>query len=500
MAVAVAADLRVCGLLASAYALLGGEHVALARNVLRDLTARLRAEVDFRNETRNAQRLVAKLAVPGVSVPATVHELSGKRVLTMEWVDGVRISDVAGLHARGIDTKAAGARLLAAFADMLYVHGDLHGDLHPGNILVRGGGDAFEIVLLDHGWYVPLADALRKQYCRLWCAFVLRDSATAQAVAAEIAGPKGSAIVPAVLSLGASQRGATARDGGAAASTSGGGGLSLGGLESLSAISHFPSEVVEILRGSQAARNIGAALGCLASDRLAINARAALAGLSVATSSDGRVRPARFASTSAVPRAVPPCSGHCIAICNGDLTRAEVLFSGEVLELERRVVAGVAAVVAARGANTAAACAALVQERKGLPRGLLVRAVSLGRRDRSRQAVSGAAWESANGLQRPRARGAGCNGLPLAETFGRLRSTYVPAAGFEARMAVCRPTSSIATFLCGWPGASKLSHPYTPSNAGPGLVTSQLRPPDASPCMRTKRCPGADCSVTGALQ
>jgi aarF domain-containing kinase len=297
VAIAVAADLRVCSMLAGIYAWLGGKHVNMARNILHDLSKRLQHEVDFRNEIKNSRQLRLMSSVPSVTVPAILDHLSSKRLLTMEWIDGVCIDDVVGLRRAGLDAKAVGARFLAAFADMLYVQGNLHGDLHPGNVLVRASGDSFEIVLLDHGWYVKLPDALRKQYCRLWCAFVLQDSATAEAVAAEIAGPQCSAVVPAVLSLGGLQ--SSTGQGGRnalhlatkerAPSASEQVPFSPKGLESLSAIRYFPSEVVEILRSSQAARNIGQSLGCLAADRLAINAKAALFGLAVEADSTGKV-------------------------------------------------------------------------------------------------------------------------------------------------------------------------------------------------------------------
>jgi hypothetical protein len=297
-ALAVAADLRVCSMFASVYAWLGGEHVAAARNILRDLSTRLRHEVDFLNEIENSRRLRSKLATPGVTVPEIFDHLSSKRLLTMEWIEGVRIDDVGGLQRAGLDVKAVGSRFLTAVADMLYVQGDLHGDLHPGNVLVRGSGDLFEIVLLDHGWYVQLPDTLRKQYCRLWCAFVLKDAAMAEAVANEIAGPHGSRVVPEVLSLvgllpgnGQGRRHALQKAKKEEPSASGRAPFSLpGGLESLNAIRYFPTEVVEILRASQAARNISESLGCFAADRLAINAKAALTGLAVETDSLGRVR------------------------------------------------------------------------------------------------------------------------------------------------------------------------------------------------------------------
>lgn len=64
-------------------------------------------------------------------------QLSGQRMIVMEWVDGVKLTDEQGLREARIRPRTAGLLLLAAFAHMLLEDGFVHADLHPGNILVR---------------------------------------------------------------------------------------------------------------------------------------------------------------------------------------------------------------------------------------------------------------------------------------------------------------------------------------------------------------------------
>lgn len=64
-------------------------------------------------------------------------QLSGQRMIVMEWVDGVKLTDEAGLRDMRIRPRTAGLLLLAAFGHMLLEEGFVHADLHPGNILVR---------------------------------------------------------------------------------------------------------------------------------------------------------------------------------------------------------------------------------------------------------------------------------------------------------------------------------------------------------------------------
>ncbi|KAK9115727.1 hypothetical protein Sjap_014674 [Stephania japonica] len=67
--------------------------------------------------------------------------------------------------------------LVEVFAEMIFVHGFLHGDPHPGNILVSPEGhDGFSLVLLDHGVYKELDKEFRLEYCQLWKALILQDS------------------------------------------------------------------------------------------------------------------------------------------------------------------------------------------------------------------------------------------------------------------------------------------------------------------------------------
>ena len=275
---AAAADLRVCSWIASACATMGVPGVAPVQRILKSLVTRIRQETNLKRELGNALRLQECLPAGPVTVAQPLPELSSRRILVTEWVDGVEITDIAALRRRGICSKAVGLALLRAFAESVYVRGCMHGDLSPGNILVRGSGDNFEVVLLDHGWQVAVPPKLRQQYCKLWCSFVLHDEAGALAVAEEIAGPRGREIVPVVLQMTSGRRaGKNTED-----KEPGADGLrGLGGLQNLAAISHLPPELVEILRVSHGVRGVTSVLGLTAADRLDVNCRHALAGLSV---------------------------------------------------------------------------------------------------------------------------------------------------------------------------------------------------------------------------
>jgi aarF domain-containing kinase len=67
--------------------------------------------------------------------------------------------------------------LIELFGEMIFVHGFVHGDPHPGNILVSPQGQGkFSLVLLDHGIYKELDQKFRLDYCQLWKALILLDS------------------------------------------------------------------------------------------------------------------------------------------------------------------------------------------------------------------------------------------------------------------------------------------------------------------------------------
>lgn len=68
---------------------------------------------------------------------AVALQLSTKRVITMEWIEGCRVNDQTALLQVSIRPQDVAVLLLDAFAEMTYVHGFVHGDPHPGNILVR---------------------------------------------------------------------------------------------------------------------------------------------------------------------------------------------------------------------------------------------------------------------------------------------------------------------------------------------------------------------------
>jgi ubiquinone biosynthesis protein len=107
---------------------------------------RLREELDFRGEARNATEIAGRLdAGAGVRVPAVHGELTTARVLVMEWLDGVSVGKLAGDE---VDRKGLADRLLRVALTQMLVDGHFHADPHPGNVMVLADGS---LGLIDFG-------------------------------------------------------------------------------------------------------------------------------------------------------------------------------------------------------------------------------------------------------------------------------------------------------------------------------------------------------------
>ncbi|HVA80139.1 MAG TPA: AarF/UbiB family protein, partial [Candidatus Binataceae bacterium] len=97
-------------------------------------------ELDFVHEADNADTMRHNFAGdPAVGVPEIFREFSTRRVLTMELIEGVKITDLAGLERAGIDKRAVAQKLMDQFCAMILRDGFFHADPHPGNILVQPG-------------------------------------------------------------------------------------------------------------------------------------------------------------------------------------------------------------------------------------------------------------------------------------------------------------------------------------------------------------------------
>jgi ubiquinone biosynthesis protein len=123
--------------------------------LLAELTRHLALELDFRREADSADRVRALFKDEGyVIVPEMQRDLSTGRVLTMQFVDGIKVTDAAALRAAGLDPADVVQTLMRIYVRMILAYGFFQADPHPGNLFVRPNG---QIVLLDFGLAKDLA-------------------------------------------------------------------------------------------------------------------------------------------------------------------------------------------------------------------------------------------------------------------------------------------------------------------------------------------------------
>jgi ubiquinone biosynthesis protein len=133
----------------------------------------LRAELDYRQEGANAERIGRELAgSPTVRIPTIVWDHSTEDVLTETRIEGTKIDDVAGLDAAGVDRPAVARAFARAYLDMVFVHRFYHADPHPGNVFVGGDGT---IGFVDFGMVGTVDDDTGHGLARVLTALVSAD-------------------------------------------------------------------------------------------------------------------------------------------------------------------------------------------------------------------------------------------------------------------------------------------------------------------------------------
>jgi ubiquinone biosynthesis protein len=114
-----------------------------------EFSTRLREELDFRVEARNARTIAAGLAGDAhVYVPKVYDDLTTSRVLVMEWVDGTSVRDVVWADGQSNARKKLADRLLRSFLEQMLQDGVFHADPHPGNVMLLSDG---RLALIDFG-------------------------------------------------------------------------------------------------------------------------------------------------------------------------------------------------------------------------------------------------------------------------------------------------------------------------------------------------------------
>ncbi|HEY4752810.1 MAG TPA: AarF/UbiB family protein, partial [Candidatus Limnocylindrales bacterium] len=120
------------------------------RSMVDEFAGGVLRELDYRNEAYQARRLGDNLArFPEIAVPRIYSELSGTRVLTMEFIDGIKVSKVDELRAAGFDTDKLGVTFIRSVIKQILIDGFFHGDPHPGNMLADPVG--LRLVFIDLG-------------------------------------------------------------------------------------------------------------------------------------------------------------------------------------------------------------------------------------------------------------------------------------------------------------------------------------------------------------
>ena len=142
-------------------------------NIVEEFARTLEKEIDFTVEANHLERFARQFReTPGIYIPKVYRPLSTRRVLTMEYIQGIKVSDLAALEAAGLDRKLLAARGAEIILEQVLRFGFFHADPHPGNIFILPD---HVICYLDFGMMGSVDRQAREDFADLIFAYLGRD-------------------------------------------------------------------------------------------------------------------------------------------------------------------------------------------------------------------------------------------------------------------------------------------------------------------------------------
>jgi predicted unusual protein kinase regulating ubiquinone biosynthesis (AarF/ABC1/UbiB family) len=144
-----------------------------AKAMLSQFIETIHEEMDYKNEVQNLKRIKEDMAgSTNVIIPSVYDDYSSKNVLTMEYLPGIKVTNVQALDEKGIDREQLVIDVHKVFFTMLLKHSVFHADPHPGNISVTDDG---KLILYDYGMVGRINNETRFKLIRLYLALVERN-------------------------------------------------------------------------------------------------------------------------------------------------------------------------------------------------------------------------------------------------------------------------------------------------------------------------------------
>jgi ubiquinone biosynthesis protein len=164
------------------------------RGLVKEFSEGILFELDYRNEASNIGLLSRNMAqFDFIDVPAVYNELSSTKVLTMGFVSGVKISDVAAIDEAGLDKGAISREFVHAMVKQTLFDGFFHADPHPGNVMVNL--DSGHIGFLDMGLMGEMNRSQRMALADLLVSMVEQDGYNMGKAALRLSKPLPGVIV-----------------------------------------------------------------------------------------------------------------------------------------------------------------------------------------------------------------------------------------------------------------------------------------------------------------
>ncbi len=149
------------------------------RAVYREFKRTVYEEIDYVSEAANAKRFKEMFKDdPTIYIPGVYDEFTTRRVLVLEWIEGIKINDYERLDAEGISRLEVAKRTVQTYFYQFFDAGFFHADPHPGNIFVKKGapGEGPIIEFVDFGMVGTLTKSMKKALKDLFLGFLMRDS------------------------------------------------------------------------------------------------------------------------------------------------------------------------------------------------------------------------------------------------------------------------------------------------------------------------------------